>query len=77
MATAAQADNPEVIAARFNEYAAAATVGEILGRSLPSMELRQKVGTLTAHALVLPVSLYDPEANYRRVRGKWWGLGVE
>ena len=41
------------------------------------MELRQKVGTLIAHALVLPVTLYDPEVNYRRVRGKWWGLGVE
>ena len=41
------------------------------------MELRQKVGTLTAHALVLPVTLYDPEVNYRQVRGKWWGLEVE
>ena len=41
------------------------------------MELRQKVGTLAAHALALPVTLYDPEVNYRQVRGKWWGLGVE
>ena len=44
---------------------------------IASIELRQKVGTLTAHALVLPVTLYDPEVNYRRIRGKWWGLGVE
>jgi len=36
-----------------------------------SMEFRQKVGTLTAHALALPVTLYDPKVNYRQVRGKW------
>lgn len=41
------------------------------------MEFRQKVGTLTTHALALPATLYDPEVNYRRVRGKRWGLEVE
>lgn len=35
MATAAQVDNPEVIAARFNEHAAAARVRETMGRFLP------------------------------------------
>ena len=41
-----------------------------------SLELRQAVGTLTARALVLPVEAYDPEANYRKVRGKWWGVSI-
>ncbi len=41
-----------------------------------SLELRQVVGTLTARALALPVTPYDPEDNYRRVRGKWWGLWI-
>ena len=41
-----------------------------------SMELRQVVGTLTARALALPVEPYDPEANYHRVRGKWWGMSI-
>ncbi len=41
-----------------------------------SMALRQVVGTLTARALALPVKLYDPEANYQRVRGKWWGIEI-
>ncbi len=41
-----------------------------------SLELRQVIGTLTAHALALPVTPYDPEDNYRRVRGKWWGLWI-
>ena len=35
-----------------------------------SLELRQVVGTLTAHALALPVTPYDPEDNYRRGAGQ-------
>ncbi len=60
----------ELLDARSN--LAIATRNEIV----VSLELRQVVGTLTAQALALPVRLYDPEANYRRVRGKWWGTGI-
>ncbi len=60
----------ELLDARHNLVVA--TRNEIVA----SMELRQTVGTLTARALRLPVTLYDPEANYRRMRGKWWGLGI-
>ena len=34
------------------------------------------VGTLTAADLQLPVELYDPDAHYREVRDKWWGLNA-
>ena len=37
-------------------------------------QLRQSVGELTAAKLGLPVEIYNPDAHYRRVRGKWWGL---
>ena len=40
-------------------------------------QLRQVVGELTAKALGLPVALYNVETNYRRVRNKWWGLGID
>ena len=60
----------ELLDARSN--LAMATRNEIVA----SLELRQVVGTLTVQALALPVRLYDPEANYRRVRGKWWGIGI-
>jgi outer membrane protein len=39
-------------------------------------QLRQAVGELTAQTLGLPVALYNVETNYRRVRNKWWGLGI-
>ena len=39
--------------------------------------LRAATGDLTAQKLNLPVQVYDPEANYKRVRGKWFGLGVK
>jgi len=39
--------------------------------------LRQAVGELTAQKLGLPVALYNVEKNYRRVRNKWWGLGID
>ncbi len=42
-----------------------------------SVDLRQAVGSLLARDLKLPVSLYDPEANYRTVRDKWFGLDVK
>ena len=32
------------------------------------------MGFLTAEGLGLPVQRYDVEANYKRVRNKWWGL---
>jgi TolC family type I secretion outer membrane protein len=32
------------------------------------------VGTLTAADLQLAVEIYDPDAHYREVRDKWWGL---
>ncbi|MGI9386343.1 MAG: TolC family outer membrane protein [Methyloligellaceae bacterium] len=35
----------------------------------------QTVGRLTAEHLGLRVTLYDPEEHYRRVKGKWFGLG--
>jgi hypothetical protein len=34
------------------------------------------VGERTAQTLGLPVALYNVETNYRRVRNKWWGLGI-
>lgn len=42
-----------------------------------SYQLRVAVGRLTAESLDLPVARYDPTRNYQRVRGKWFGLGVE
>lgn len=60
----------ELLDARRNLVAA--TRNEVVA----SMELRQVVGTLTAQALALPAQFYAPEANYRRVRGKWWGIGI-
>ncbi len=39
-------------------------------------QLRSAVGQLTAEALELPVERYDFTGHYRRVRDKWFGLGV-
>jgi len=36
-------------------------------------ELKSAVGGLTALDLKLPVQIYDPEGNYRRVRNRWFG----
>lgn len=36
-------------------------------------ELKSAVGGLTARELKLPVDIYDPESNYRRVRNRWFG----
>ena len=40
-------------------------------------QLRSAVGRLTAESLKLPVESYDFTSNYRRVRNKWFGLGVD
>jgi outer membrane protein len=40
-----------------------------------SYALAGAVGRLTAKDLALPVPLYDMEAYYRTVRGKWFGTG--
>jgi outer membrane protein len=44
---------------------------------IAAYQVRSAVGTLTASALSLPVSLYDPTKNYREVRTKWIGVGKE
>jgi TolC family type I secretion outer membrane protein len=40
-------------------------------------QLLGSMGRLTARNLALKVDYYDPEANYQRVRDKWWGTGAE
>jgi TolC family type I secretion outer membrane protein len=40
-------------------------------------QLRSAVGRLTAESLKLPVKEYDFTENYRRVRNKWFGLGID
>ena len=40
-------------------------------------QLRSSVGRLTAESLDLPVKRYDFTKNYRRVRNKWFGLGID
>jgi outer membrane protein len=42
-----------------------------------SFELRAAVGELTAQKLNLPVQAYDHEANYKSVRDKWFGTGID
>lgn len=42
-----------------------------------SYELLSKTGELTAKDLKLPVDYWDVKDNYRKVRNKWWGTGVE
>jgi TolC family type I secretion outer membrane protein len=41
-----------------------------------SFDLRRSIGTLLATRLSLPVPTYDPEAYYKNVRDKWFGLGT-
>ena len=36
-------------------------------------DVKSAIGQLTARLLDLPVELYDPEAHYDEVRGKWFG----
>ena len=42
-----------------------------------ALQVRAAMGTLTAVDLALPVEIYDPMANYRRVRGKWFGGDIK
>lgn len=42
-----------------------------------ALQLRVAMGTLTAEDLTLPVEIYDPMANYKRVRNKWVGTDIE
>lgn len=46
-------------------------------RVLASYRLRAAIGRLTARDLALPVALQDPEAHYRDVSARWWGLGED
>ncbi len=39
--------------------------------------LMAAVGDLTAQTLKLPVHYYDYEANYRKVRDRWYGYGID
>ncbi len=39
-------------------------------------QILASIGRLTAQDLALPVEYYDPEENYRDVRDKWIGTGV-
>lgn len=41
-----------------------------------SFQTLASIGKLTARDLALPVEFYDPEAHYREVRNKWWGLNA-
>lgn len=46
-------------------------------RVVAAYQLLAAIGRLTARDLGLPVAYYDAERNYRAVRGKWIGTGVE
>ena len=41
---------------------------------LADFALKQAMGHLTAQAMALPVTIYDPEADYLAVRNRWYGL---
>jgi TolC family type I secretion outer membrane protein len=43
-------------------------------RDLAILRMRAASGHMTAEALRLPVSLYDPTANYEKVRDQWFGF---
>jgi outer membrane protein len=44
---------------------------------IAAYQVRSAVGALTAQAMSLPVALYDPNQNYRKVRDKWIGVGKD
>lgn len=44
--------------------------------TVAAYQLKGTVGQLTAHALALPVEIYDPVKHYDEVRDKWIGFGV-
>jgi outer membrane protein len=39
-----------------------------------SYQLRAALGRLTAQGMALPIELYDFEANFNAVQGRWWGI---
>jgi outer membrane protein len=45
--------------------------------TIAAYQVRSAVGSLTAQAMALPVSLYDPKQNYNTVRNKLIGVGKE
>lgn len=46
-------------------------------RVIAGYQLLASIGHLTARDVGLDVAVYDPEANYRRVRNKWIGTDVK
>ena len=46
-------------------------------RVVSGYQLLASIGHLTAEEVGLKVPIYDPDANYRRVRGKWIGTDVK
>jgi outer membrane protein TolC len=44
-------------------------------QQVAAYELLSVVGGLTAPNLNLPVTVYDPDKNYQRVRNAWFGFG--
>ena len=46
-------------------------------RVIAGYQLLAAIGHLTAEEVGLNVAIYDPEANYRRVRNKWIGTDVK
>jgi TolC family type I secretion outer membrane protein len=52
-------------------------VGAERDRAVAAYQLLGSVGWLTAEHLGLAVELYDPVENYKTVKNKWFGTGVE
>jgi TolC family type I secretion outer membrane protein len=46
-------------------------------RGVAAYQILGSIGWLTAEHLNLAVDLYDPKENYKRVKPKWFGTGVE
>ena len=50
-------------------------VGAFRDQIVASYRLKAAIGRLNVRELDLPVEPYEPEVHYRRVRGKWFGVG--
>ncbi|MCX7628707.1 MAG: TolC family outer membrane protein [Geminicoccaceae bacterium] len=61
----------ELFAARVDEKKA------VYEELVAAHALLAATGLLTVERLALPTTTYDPQAHYRKVRGKWFGLGTE
>jgi outer membrane protein len=44
---------------------------------IASYDLRVAIGSLSAEELNIKVERYDPLRNYKRVRDRWRGWGIE